>query len=34
MRKRKKKNKDKTPAFLSQTASGRTPKATSRYVDK
>lgn len=31
-RRKRKKSKSKTPAFLSQTASGRTPKATSRWV--
>jgi len=31
-KRKKKKDKDETPAFLIQTASGRTPKATLRYV--
>jgi len=31
-KRKKKKNKDEAPAFLIQTASGRTPKATLRYV--
>merc|ERR1719322_1912629 len=31
-KRKKKKNKNETPAFLIQTASGRTPKATLRYV--
>ena len=30
-KRKKKKNKNETPAFLIQTASGRTPKATLRY---
>ena len=30
-KRKKKKDKDETPAFLIQTASGRTPKATLRY---